>query len=249
VADGHLEDAGVGGLEAGEDDGVGDVGGVHHVGVADIVFGAAVAEGELGFDAAGTDDADFDSVGTEFGVEGLAETYLSEFGSAVDGFVGVALQAGNRGYEEDGAAFLRDHRWRGVAGEEEAALHVGVHESVVVFDGGVDEMLVVAGAGVVDEDVEVAEGGEGKGNGLLRGGLFGCVAGVGDGFDADGFEFAAKLVKALFAACGDDQICSLMSKGEGCGPADSSARSGDEGCLAGEGFGLLLHLRCLLIVS
>ncbi len=52
---------------------------VHHVGVADGFFGAAFAEGELGFGAAGADGAYVDVVGAEFGVEGLGEAYLGEF--------------------------------------------------------------------------------------------------------------------------------------------------------------------------
>jgi len=79
VADGHLGDAGVGGLHAGEDDGLGHVFGVHHVGVADVVFGAAFAEGEFGFGASGADGSDVDVVGAEFGVEGLGEAYLGKF--------------------------------------------------------------------------------------------------------------------------------------------------------------------------
>ena len=56
-------------MEAGEDDGFGYFGGIHHGGVADGVFGAAFAERELGFDAAGEDGSDFDVVFAEFGIE------------------------------------------------------------------------------------------------------------------------------------------------------------------------------------
>ena len=91
-------------------------------------------EGELGFDAARADGADLDVVFAEFGVEGLREADLGEFGGAVDGLSSGALQAGDGGDEEDGAGVLRDHVRGDVAGEEEAGAHVGVHEGVVVFD-------------------------------------------------------------------------------------------------------------------
>jgi hypothetical protein len=140
VADGHLGDAGVGRLQAGEDDGFAYVFGVHHVGVADGVLGSASAEGELGPGAAGADGPDVEVVPAEFGVEGLGESYLGEFAGAVDGLSGVALQAGDGGDEEDDATLLGNERRSCVAGEEEAGLHVGVHELVVLFGGGVDEV-------------------------------------------------------------------------------------------------------------
>jgi hypothetical protein len=56
------------GWRPGEDDGFGYFMGLHHVGVADTLLGAAFAEGKLGFDAAGTDGSDLDAVLAEFGV-------------------------------------------------------------------------------------------------------------------------------------------------------------------------------------
>ena len=236
MPDGHLGDAQVWGLEAGEDDGFSYFGGVHHGGVADGVFGAAFAERELGFDAAGEDGSDFDVVFAEFGIEGLGEAGLGEFGGTVDGFSGDSLQAGDGRDEENGPAFLFDHDGCGVAGEEEAGLHVGVHEGVVVFDGSVDEVFVVSCAGVVDEDVEAAEGGDGEGYGLSGGFIVGGIAGVEGGFDvgdSQGLDLVAELAEAVFAAGGDDEVGSVMGEGDGCGSADSGAGSGDESGLAG----------------
>ena len=149
----------------------------------------------------------------EFGVERLREAGLGEFGGAVDGFAGDSLQAGDGGDEENGPAFFFDHDGCGVAGEEEAGLHVGVHEGVVVFDGGVDEVFVVSCAGVVDEDVEAAKGGDGEGYSLAGGVVVGGIAGVEDGFGAGSFEsfdLVAELTEAVFAAGRDDQVGSVV---------------------------------------
>jgi len=200
-------------LEASEGDGFGYFGGVHHGGVADGVFGAAFAQCELGFYAAGKDGSYFDVVFAKFGVERLGEAGLGEFGGAVDGFSGDSLQAGDGRDEENGPAFLFDHDGCGVAGEEEAGLHVGVHEGVVVFDGSVDEVFVVPCTGVVDEDVEAAEGGDGEGYGLAGGVVVGGIPGVEDGFGAGSFEtfdLVAELAEAVFTAGGDDQVGSMM---------------------------------------
>lgn len=105
MADGQLRDADICWLEAGEEDGFGYFGGLHHVGAADVLFGAAFADGELGFDSAGEDGSDLDAVLAEFGVEGLREAGLGEFRGAVDGFACNALEAGYGGDEENGAAF------------------------------------------------------------------------------------------------------------------------------------------------
>ena len=119
MADGEGGDAGVGGLGGGEEDGFGDMGGVHHAGLGDGFGGAAAAQGELGFDAAGAEDADADAVGAEFGVEGLGEADLGELGGGVDGLIGGSLQAGNGRDEKDGAGALADHVRGGLAGEKE----------------------------------------------------------------------------------------------------------------------------------
>ena len=132
------------------------------------LFGAAVSYGKLGFDASGKDCAYFDAVLAEFSVERLREAGLGELGGAVDGFSWGPLQAGYRRDEENGAALLLDHVRDGIAGEEEAGTHVCVHEGVVVFDGCVDQVLVVPCSGVIDEDVKVSKGIDGESDSLLR---------------------------------------------------------------------------------
>ena len=67
-----------------------------------------------------------------------------------------------------------------MAREEKAGLHVRVHELVVLGGGGVDEVLVVARTGVIDKDVDAAEGGERESHGSDCGVLVGGVSGVKD---------------------------------------------------------------------
>ncbi len=133
MPDEHVRDTEVGGLGAGEDDGFCDLLGLHHAGGPDGVFGSSVAEGELGFDTAGADNAYLYVELAEFGVERLAEADLGEFGGGVYGLSGCALEAGDRGDKENGPAALLDHDGGGVAGEEEAGLHVSVHDGVVLI--------------------------------------------------------------------------------------------------------------------
>ena len=204
------------------------------MGVADGVFGAAVAEGELGFDAARAKDADPEAVGAEFGIESLGEADLGELGGAVDALVGRALQAGDGGDEEDSAGAAFDHVRGGVAAEEEAGAQVGGDEGVEVLGRGLDERLVVSCPGVVDKDVELTEALDGQGDGGLRGGFEGSVSGVIDSGGAEGGDFGAELLEALFAAGYEDEAGSLVCEGERGGTADAGACSCDEGCFAGE---------------
>ena len=153
---------------------------------------AAAAKAELAFDAAGTEDSNLDVVLAELGVEGLAEADLRELRGRVDGFTGDACETGYRGDEENGAAALRDHQGRGVAGEEEAGLYVGVHHGVVVFGRGVDEIFIAADAGIVDEDVEGAEGAGDEGNCGEGGGFVGGVSVVEDGVATAGVDLRAE---------------------------------------------------------
>lgn len=134
MPDGHLRYAHIGRLEAGEDDGFSDFIRFHHMRVADIVLGAAVSHGELRLDAAGTDGSDLDAMLAKFSVERLREAHLSKFGGRVDGLAGDPLKACDRRDEEDCSLLLFNHVWDGVAGEEKARLHVGVHQGVVLLD-------------------------------------------------------------------------------------------------------------------
>ena len=89
----------------------------------------------------------------------------------------------------------------------------------------------------------MAEGVEGEDGGLVRGGLYGGVSGVVDGFASEGFDLGAEVAEAVFAAGGDDEVCPMLSEGDGGGVADARTGSGDEGYLVaeGDGDGLLRH--------
>ncbi len=232
VADGHEGNADVGGLGTAEENGVGDVGGVHHVGCSDGLLRTAMADGELCLCAAGTDGSDVDAVLAELGVEGLGESDLGELGGAVDGFAGGALQAGDGRDEEQDTGLLRDHVGDSVAREEEAGLHVGVHELVILGGGGVDEIFVVACAGVVDENIDAAKGGDGELDGVARGLLAGGVAGVEDAAGTEVLNFRAEGDEALSTAGSNDEMSTVSGKGKrGC-VANSGACAGNDGNLS-----------------
>lgn len=234
VADCHLRDANVWGLQAGEEDGFGDGLRLHHVGATDVIFGAALAKGEFGLSASGTDGTDVDVVLAEFGIECLGKADLGELGSTVNGLASVTLEAGDGRDEEKDAALLRNHLWYGVTREEEAGLHVGVHELVVLGARGVDEVFIVSGAGIVDEDVEAAEGRERELHGVLCGVFVGSISGMKDAASSGGLDLRAESVEALRTAGRDDEVSAVTREGKSSGVTNTGTCAGNDRNLSGE---------------
>ena len=65
-------------------------------------------------------------------------------------------------------------------GEQKGGAHIGVHEAVVFFRVGFNEVLVVASTCIVDQDIQPSEGIERDLNRLDGRLLFAGVAGDGD---------------------------------------------------------------------
>ncbi len=83
--------------------------------------------------------------------------------------------------------------------------------------------------GVVDQDINMAEGANGKGDEEIHISLVGDVGGDGQGFAAPGFDFVSQGFKLMSISSGQDDACPGLSKGQGRGPADAPAGSGDDG--------------------
>jgi hypothetical protein len=115
-----------------------------------------------------------------------------------------------------------------MAAEEEARLHVRVHQRVVLFRAGVDKILIVAGTGVVDEDVEFAEGANGECDALLGGRFDRCVPSEVHRLAARCRDLLAELAQPLFPPRGDDDVRAFLGKRQGCRPANACACSGNE---------------------
>ena len=166
---------GVGGFVGGEVDGQGG----DFFGLADAADGLAgdeiaagffdVAEGgdalleRRGFDCAGADGVDANSLLDEIDGERFGEADYGGFGGAVDETIRRAFDAGSAaGHINDAALFRGSHR-----GDERAAcaihrLHVEIEGKIPVGFGAIEDGALVNEAGAVEEDVDGAEfGGEG----------------------------------------------------------------------------------------
>ena len=124
---------------------------------------------------------------------------------------------------------------REAAGEADGGHDVQVPVGLPLVVGGVEDGLVRAGAGVVDEDVGAAEGGlRGVDEaGAAVGGRH--VAGVADGVDAELLgDRGGGADDAVAVAGGEEDVGALAGEGAGDAEADADAAAGDDRYLAGE---------------
>ncbi len=135
----------------------------------------------FGHDGAGKDGVDADVVLAELVGEGAGEADDGGLGGDIDGHAGIGDEPGDGAEVEDGGdAGLLQCGKRGLGEEELMAKvdgHQGIPELRCDFGGGVATVV----AGVVDEDVETAEGIDGGCNGWADGGDVGDVATKIDG--------------------------------------------------------------------
>ena len=243
----HFDDARLGGLRAGHEHHGGDILGVQHFGFAHGLFGAAFADGEFRFHAAGTNHTHLDAVRTQFAIERLREAHLRELGHAIHRLIRKTVDARHRGNHQDGAGFLLQHDRDGVPGEQERRFYVGIHQLVVFGGAGIDETLVISRAGVVEQNVDATEGIHRGFHGANGGVFFARIAGDDHDFAAGAFNFFFQGVEPVVASRGEDEVCTGAGKGAGRGLSDTSAGTGDDGCFSVKfvahvkGFLSLLH--------
>ena len=127
-----------------------------------------------GLDEAGGDGVDGDAAGRQLPGGGLGEADDAGFARAVVALPGVADQADDGGDVDDAAGLLLEEAAGEGLGEQEGALEVDVQHRIPVGLAHAHQQAVPGDAGVVDQDVHLAGGGED----LLRGGCH--AGGVGD---------------------------------------------------------------------
>ncbi len=250
--DGDLSAAG---LDGGED----AVGGVGGGGGDDRGFGAEVEPGfflvalagevgvvfAAGTHEAGADGGDADAFVAQFGVQALGEAGERELGGDVGEQVRDGDLAADGGDVDDGAMGglagegQGEQVWDGGVDGVEGGEEVGLHGAVVGVDGLVAEGADLDDAGVVDEDVEAAEGAEGLVDEAVALGGVGEVAGdeedvvfVGDVAGVE--EFVAGEFEFVGVACGEGEFEAGAAEAVGEREAEAAGSAGDDGDLAGD---------------
>src|SRR3954447_21155733 len=219
-------------------------GGVLGGDVGDVVLPGPIAAGRQlgrGLDPVGGEDepeverVDADVMGDQLVGEVLGEHDERRLGRVVDRLLPERLGGADRGVVEDDAAAAADHRGSEAAGEADGGHDVQVPVVLPLRVGGLEDGLVAAGAGVVDQDVGPAEGGLGGGDdgsaalsggevGLDGAGLDGVLAGDGGGL----------AIGTGAVAGGEEQVDAFRGEAAGDGESDADAAAGDDGDLAAQ---------------
>ncbi len=111
---------------------------------------------------------DQDVVRGELLAERLRQRDQAGLGGRIMRGVRIAFLAGDRGDVHDAPVLLLEHRGHDRLADDEGAVEVDAQHLVPLGEVGLPHRLVDAGdAGIVDEDVDLAEGGERRIAGLL----------------------------------------------------------------------------------
>ena len=182
-----------------------------------------------GGEVARGDGVDLDVFGGPLVGEGFGELGDSALGGGVGGDADAALEAEQGGDVDDFAGGLPgDEVAGGELGELEDAGEVDLQDLLPVFEGDVFGGVAEDGAGVVDEDVDVAELRFDLGEEGLGAGGGGEVGLEGGGFSAGGDDCCGGLVGGAAVAV-DGDGGSGLGEGSGDGCTESAGGSGDEG--------------------
>ena len=133
------------------------------------------------------------------------------------------------GDDNDGAALLL-HLTGGQLRHEVEALQIGIHILVKVLLIHVNHLLGLSTqAGIVDQDVQMAEGLHSLGNQVLPSGGAGDVGGHAQGLTAGGLDLLGDCVALLLFPAGDDNRSAIGGHGAGNGIADAAGGASDDG--------------------
>ena len=210
---GGEEGNGMGDVEVGSDAAKGDV--LSHGAL--LVFSQNCGHG--GFDVARSYRVDSDGAAGEFAGEGFCEADESGFGGGVVRLAGLAGFADDGGDVDDAAPAVFDHLGHDGLSHEEGSGEIGREDVVPVFALHAHGEDVAGDSGVVDEDVDGTEVGEG-GFGAVADGLFaGDVEGEGVCASSGGVDGVGDFVELVEIAGGESDGCSTMGEFEGAGTA------------------------------
>ena len=114
-----------------------------------------------------------------------------------------------------------------VTAEQKGGAHVGVHHVVILLSARVNEVLIIAHARVVNQDVDLPEGLHCCFDSLLRCAFLSGIAEDADGLRAQLFGLLLELVEPLLAPRREHQSRALFGQGTRASLSDAGACTGD----------------------
>src|SRR6202047_1874984 len=182
---------------------------------------------KFGLHASGTDNTNLDSMNSEFLIQRLRKTDLRELRGTVNRFAPKPIDARHRRNHQDGSVLLSKHDRNRVTGEQKRGAHVGVHHVVVLLSACVHEVLIIAHARVVNQDVDLPERPHCGFDRVFRRAFLSCIAEDADGLRAQLFCLLLELVEPLLAPRREHQSRAIYRQGTGASLSDAGACAGD----------------------
>ena len=200
-----------------------------HRHIDDLVAGLGFLQ-HRGLDQPRRDGVDRHPEGPQFLGHRLSVADDPGLGGAVVGLAELAAQAVDRGDVDDPARFLLLEQRGGVAGEIEVALEVDLEDPVPLLLGHLPADPVPVHPGVVDKDIDAAEGRKRRLDYRLGLGEGGDVAFDADRLAAHGLDLLDdRFCLFLVAAVGQADVGAFLGHHQGDGGADPLGATGDDG--------------------
>ena len=187
----------------------------------------------IGFNGAGVNGVAADALAGVLDGGGFGEQADGALGGGVaGGAVGAAHQPGGGGYVDDAAAAAGAQGGDGRLGAQKDALGVDGKDAVPVGFGGVLNVFADEDARVVEQDVQLAIGGDGGLDGGVPVGFAGDIQVDVGAFVAEFAELGFGLAAGVVQDVADDHFGAFLGEHSGFHSALAARAAADEGNLA-----------------
>ena len=168
----------------------------------------------------------------------VGETHGELANAAATGAVraesGITGDSGDRADVDDAAVVAVDHAASNGLRDEKTAAQVCIENQIPIFPSDFERGFANVAAGVVDEDVDVAEVFFGGGDHLFDAVVIADVEFEREGFAAEGMDFFLEFGEVGFIAAGEDQVGAGFGERASEVLAEAAAGTGDDGDFVGE---------------
>jgi hypothetical protein len=186
------------------------------------------SRGHVGGNKSGRNRVDGNAATGQFARERFRKPDQPGLARGVISLAGVADQTDHRSNINDASAALLDHGADNRLREIECAAQIRVDDRVPIFDRHAHRQTVARHAGVVDEDVDLAEVFENLRADFLHGGMIGNIDCVRLGrVGALGVYFIGRLFRIRFRSTNRRNPRALTGKADGDGVPNPPSRAGN----------------------
>src|SRR5580692_6340401 len=172
-------------------------------------------------DKAGSDRVTSNVAGADFTGDGHGEANEPCFGSGIVRLSGLAHLSEDAGDVDDASPALFKHGGDDLLNAEEGGGEISLEHGVPIGTFHPHHKLIASNSGVVNENVNFAELGDGGFNGRFDLLFIGDIDGEGNGFASGGGDFGDQFIELVLITRGDSNGRAFFGKAQGAGTADA----------------------------